>query len=89
MIDGVVHPARLTGLSRIVIGATIISLWTTLPGAFVPVMAAWMGNPGFALDNGVGSITADTGLIFGLACMVTMVPVNRFVLNRTGWVQVG
>ena len=39
---------------------------TTLPEAFVSVMAAYMGNPGLALGNGVGSIIADTGLIFGL-----------------------
>jgi len=67
----------------------IVSLGTTLPEAFVSVMAAWMGNPGLALGNGVGSIIADTGLIFGLACMMTVIPVNRFILNRTGWVQVG
>ncbi len=89
MIDGVVHLARRTGLPRIVIGATIISLGTTMPEAFVSVMAAWMGNPGLALGNGVGSIIADTGLIFGLICALSRVPVNRFILNRTGWVQVG
>ena len=89
MIDGVVDLAQRTGLPRIVIGATIISLGTTTPEAFVSVMAAWMGNPGLALGNGVGSIIADTGLIFGLTCVLTAVPANRFILNRTGWVQVG
>jgi cation:H+ antiporter len=89
MIDGVVHLARRTGLPKIVIGATIISLGTTMPEAFVSVMAAWLGNPGLALGNAVGSIIADTGLIFGLTCLLTTVPVNRFILNRTGWVQVG
>jgi len=89
MIDGVVHLARRTRLPRIVIGATIVSLGTTTPEAVVSVMAAWMGNPGLALGNGVGSIIADTGLIFGLTCLLTAVPVNRYILNRTGWVQVG
>lgn len=89
MIDGVVHLARRTGISRIVIGATIVSLGTTTPEAFVSVMAAFMGNPGLALGNGVGSIIADTGLIFGLTCLLAAVPVNRYILNRTGWVQVG
>ena len=60
-----------------------------MPEAFVSVMAAWLGNPGLALGNGVGSIIADTGLIFGLTCLLTTVPVNHFILNRTGWVQVG
>ena len=44
MIDGVVHLARRTGLPRIVIGATIISLGTTTPEAVVSIMAAWMGT---------------------------------------------
>lgn len=89
MIDGVVDLAHRTGLPRIVIGATIVSLGTTMPEAFVSVMAAFMGDPGLALGNGVGSIIADTGLIFGLTCLLTRVPANRFILNRTGWVQVG
>ncbi|MBU2516544.1 MAG: hypothetical protein KKB57_03115, partial [Proteobacteria bacterium] len=49
MIDGAVALARRTGLPRIVIGATIISLGTTTPEMFVSVMAAWTGNPGLAL----------------------------------------
>ena len=89
MIDGVVDLAERTGLPKIVIGATLVSLGTTLPEAFVSVMAAYMGNPGLALGNGVGSIIADTGLIFGLTCLLAAVPVNRFILDRTGWVQVG
>ena len=89
LIDGVVALAERTGLPKVVIGATIVSLGTTTPEAFVSVMAAFMGNPGLALGNGVGSIIADTGLIFGITCLLTSVPVQRYILNRTGWVQVG
>jgi len=89
MIDGVVSLAIRTGLPTVVIGATIVSLGTTMPEAFVSVMAAYMGNPGLALGNGVGSIIADTGLIFGLTCLLVAIPMNRRILNRTGWVQVG
>jgi len=89
MIEGVIVFAERTGLPKIVIGATIVSLGTTTPEAFVSVMAAWMGNPGLALGNGVGSIIADTGLILGLTCILARVPVDRYILNRTGIVQVG
>lgn len=89
MINGVVYLAERTGLPRIVISATVVSLGTTTPEAFVSVMAAFMGNAGLALGNGVGSIIADTGLIFGLTCILASVPVYRFILNRMGWVQVG
>lgn len=89
MIDGVVHLAQRTNIPRIVIGATIVSLGTTTPEAFVSVMAAFLGNPGLALGNGVGSIIADTGLIFGLTCMLSTVCIHRYILNRIGLVQVG
>lgn len=89
LISGVVNMAQRSGISKVVIGATIVSLGTTMPEAFVSVMAAILGNPGLALGNGVGSIIADTGLIFGLTCLLSNVPVNRYILNRTGWWQVG
>ena len=89
MIDGAVGLALRTGLPKIVIGATILSLGTTAPEAFVSVMAAYMGDPGLALGNGVGSIIADTGLIFGLTALIAAPPVNKWILNRTGWWQIG
>jgi cation:H+ antiporter len=89
MVDGAASLALRTGMPRMVIGATIISLGTTMPEMFVSVLAAWTGNPGLALGNGVGSIICDTGLIFGLMCIISRIPVERYILNRTGWVQVG
>ncbi len=88
-IEGAVELASRLQLPRIVIGATILSLGTTMPEMFVSVMAAWMGQPGLALGNGVGSIICDTGLIFALMCVMGRMPLDRFILNRTGWVQVG
>ncbi len=89
MIDGTVNLALRAKLPKIVIGATILSLGTTMPEAFVSVMAAIMGNPGLALGNGVGSIITDTGLIFGITVLITSAPMNRWILNRTGWWQIG
>jgi cation:H+ antiporter len=89
MVDGVISLAVKTGMPTILIGATVVSLGTTMPEAFVSVIAAYKGNPGLALGNGVGSIIANTGLIFGLTCFLVAVPVNRYILNRAGWVQIG
>ena len=89
MIDGAVSLAQRTRLPKIVIGATIISLGTTVPETVVSVLAAWSGHSGLALGNGVGSIICDTALIFGLMCLLAKIPVRKFILNRTGWMQVG
>lgn len=89
MVEGSVHTARRTGLPRVLIGTTVIAIGTSLPEAFISVTAAWMGNPDLALGNGVGSVICNTGLIFGLTGLIWVLPANRFVLNRAGWVQLG
>ncbi|MAE60691.1 MAG: sodium:calcium antiporter [Planctomycetaceae bacterium] len=89
LVEGASGIALRAGMSKIVIGATIVSLGTTSPEAAVSVMAAWKGDAGLALGNAVGSIIADTGLIFGMGCLLMALPVDRFILNRQGWVQFG
>ncbi|MEX0655637.1 MAG: sodium:calcium antiporter [Phycisphaeraceae bacterium] len=89
LVENAAAGAYRLGLSKVIIGATIVSLGTTSPEMAVSVMAAWSGNAGLALGNGVGSIIVDTGLIFGIGCLITQLPADRFVLSRQGWVQIG
>ena len=89
LVDGASGLAMRLGMPKVIVGATIVALGTTSPECAVSVMAAWSGNPGLALGNAVGSIVADTALIFGVVCLLTRLPADRFVLNRHGWVQFG
>lgn len=89
LVDGFAGLAHRVGMSKMVIGATIVALGTTSPEAAVSVLAAWAGNAGLALGNGVGSIIVDTGLIFAIACLWTRLPADRFVLKRHGLVKIG
>jgi len=89
MVEGAAGMAYRFGLPKVIVGATIISLGTTSPEFAVSVMAAWSGEPGLALGNAVGSIIADTGLIFGIGCFMTVLPADRTVLTRQGWIQFG
>lgn len=89
LVDQAVALSRQWGVPTIVIGATIVSLGTTLPEAAVSVAAAVKGNPGMALGNAVGSIICDTGLILGLALLLGPIPLDPRIVNRQGWIQVG
>ena len=89
LVDGASGLAYKIGMPKVIVGATIVSLGTTSPEAAVSVMAAWSGEAGLALGNAVGSIIADTGLIFGIGCLMAVLPADKFVLNRQGWVQFG
>lgn len=91
--DWLVHEAVILsnrwGLSKAVIGATIVSIGTTTPEAAVSVLSAQQGEPGLALGNAVGSIICDTGLILGLAALIAPLPFDRMLASRLSNVQVG
>ena len=87
VVEGASGIAQGLGVPKVVVGATIVSLGTTSPECAVSVVAAWSGEPGLALGNAVGSIIVDSGLIFGLGCLLSRLPADRFILNRQGWVQ--
>ncbi len=74
-------------IPKAIIGATIISLGTTLPEAAVSVMAAISGNPDLALGNAIGSIIADTGLIIGISAIFGNLPVSHKISSFQGRIQ--
>ncbi len=76
-----------SGLPKVIIGATVVSLGTTAPEVAVSVLAALKGQPGLALGNAVGSVICDTGLILGLACLIKPLKMPRSIVNRQGWLQ--
>ena len=77
------------GVPTLLIGATIVSLGTTLPETAVSVVAALGGRPGLALGNAVGSIICDTGLILGIGALIKPLPLDKKIINRQGWIQLG
>ena len=89
LVDEAVTLSVSWGVPKMLIGATIVSIGTTLPEAAVSVLAALQGAPGLALGNAVGSIIADTGLILGLAVLIGTVPVEQRLVSRQSWIQLG
>lgn len=65
------------GVPKMIVGATIVSLGTTLPEMTVSVFAAIKGNPDLALGNAIGSIITNSALIIGLAALVGTLPIDR------------
>lgn len=87
LVDNAVALSLRWGIPKMVLGATIVSLGTTLPEASVSTLAAVKGNADLALGNAIGSIIADTGLIIGIAALLGTVPVDKRLIHRQGTVQ--
>ncbi len=82
-LDGAVWIAEATGVPRFIIGATIVSLATTLPELTVSATGTLQGEVDLAVGNAVGSVTANLGLILGisLVCIPSAVKRAQFQLK--------
>lgn len=87
LVDEAVVLSTKLGISKVLIGVTIVSLGTTVPEAAVSVFAAVKGRPEIALGNAVGSIICDTGLILGLITLFAPISLKSSVIHRQGWFQ--
>ena len=79
-VDSASWIAEVLGVPKFVIGATIVSLATTLPEMIVSVVAAADGKVDMAAGNAVGSVTANTAMIMGIfiVCMPFAVKRKEF-----------
>lgn len=87
LIDEAVAISEKLRIPKAVIGATIVSLGTTLPEVSVSVMAAVKGNPDLAIGNAVGSIIADTGLIVGISLLICPIVIDYASIRVQSWLQ--
>ncbi len=76
-VDSASWIAEVAGVPKFVIGATIVSLATTLPEMIVSVMATAKGNVDMAAGNAIGSVTANTAMIMGLFIVTTPFAIKR------------
>ena len=68
-LDGAVWMAEASGVPRFLIGATVVSLATTLPELTVSVTGVLQGARDLAVGNAVGSVVANLGLILGIGIL--------------------
>jgi len=77
LVDNAVKLSKIWGLSEVVIGATIVSLGTTLPELAASVISAVQGNGEFSVGNAIGSCITNTSLILGVALLFGIIPVRK------------
>ena len=76
-VDSAVGIAKRFKVPEIIIGATVVSIGTTLPEVMVSVTAAVNSNGAIAYGNAIGSIICNTALIAALTIAIRPAPVDR------------
>lgn len=75
-VDAAVWISDVTGIPKLIIGATVISIATTLPELFVSVLATADGSLGIATGNAIGSVTANIGVGMSIGLIACPAAVN-------------
>jgi len=87
-VDSAVWIAEVTGIPSIIIGATIVSVATTLPELIVSVTANLQGSSEMAIGNAVGSIICNIGLISSLGFIALKNPIKKKLFAKKSSIMI-
>lgn len=79
-VDGAVGIAKKFKVPELLIGATVVSIGTTLPEVMVSATSAATGHGAMAYGNAVGSIICNTALVCALTVAIKPAPANKKAL---------
>ncbi len=77
LVDGASGIAEKAGMSKLVIGLTIVAMGTSAPEAAISISAAVKGSADIAVGNVLGSNILNILLILGLTAVITPLAVHE------------
>ena len=81
-LSGAAATATNMGVSKMMIGLTVVSVGTSAPEMGVATMAALDGTSLLAVGNAIGSNIANIGLVLGITAIITPLPFSRNVRRK-------
>ncbi len=88
-VDAAIWIAKITGLPTFIIGATVVSVATTLPELIVSANASLKGSPEMAIGNAIGSTICNIGLISAIGIYFVPHAVDRITFGKKGAIMIG
>lgn len=87
-VDAAVWIAKVTGIPSIIIGATIVSIATTLPELFVSTIASNEGYLDMAMGNAIGSVICNIAFIIGLSACIRPIKIDKKFFGIKGFMMI-
>ncbi|MEO1283068.1 MAG: sodium:calcium antiporter, partial [Pseudomonadota bacterium] len=84
LVRGSVNVAESMGMSKLLIGITLVGFGTSSPELVTSLQASFAGSPGIAVGNFVGSSISNVLLIIGVSALLLPLPVSRHSIQRDG-----
>jgi len=89
LVRGAVALARISGLSPLIIGLSVVAIGTSAPEFVTALAAALSGATDMAIGNVVGSNNVNMLLILGIAAMIRPINVAMKVIARDAMMVIG
>ena len=84
-VEAAIWIAKISRIPDLIIGATLVSICTTLPELMVSSSSALRGNAGMAFGNALGSIIFNTGFILAITIVFSTPSLkDRVKFQKTG-----
>ena len=80
-VSGAATTAKNFGMSKLLIGLTIVSIGTSSPEILVALAAALDKASSLAIGNAIGSNIANIGLVLGLTAIISPLPYAKSLLR--------
>lgn len=77
LIDTAMIISKSLGISDVIIGATIVSLGTSLPEFATTISALISSSNDLALGNSLGSIITNTSFVLGVGILCGNMPISK------------
>lgn len=87
-VEAAIWIARVTGISEVLIGATVVSLATTLPELTVSALSSFQGQASIAIGNAVGSCICNIGLILAVSCIIRPSKIHSRFFHLKGIIMI-
>lgn len=87
--EAAVKIAEATHVPKVIIGATIVSIATTLPEFSVSAIATIQNHTDMAIGNAIGSCICNIGLILGTCTLVSASITDKNLLTQQGGFMIG
>lgn len=88
-LDSTIWIAEKTGVSFGIIGATLVSLATTLPEFFVSTIASKEGFSDIAIGNSLGSYICNIAFIVGVCSLIKPIKIKDKIFGFKGVMMLG
>ncbi len=87
LVHSSVAISEKTGIPKMLIGATIVSVATTFPEFTVSFMATLMGYEQMAVGNIIGSCACNIGIVLAVCLLILPIVVDRKPVLKKGFVM--